>query len=120
MDDKELNARLAEGLADVAYPHGLDSGKAIPYVGWFWRYIDFTDRLSLYYPSGSGGFDVPVFFGFMQNNKWDYDTVSVNDGDRDAIRAALVNYVNDPCEATAKAAWDKVQDSGVRAAKGER
>jgi hypothetical protein len=44
-------------------PHG--HGKRLPYVGWYWRSIDFA------------GANIPVgncgdFIGFMANNKWDY------------------------------------------------
>lgn len=45
-------------------PHG--SGKRIPYIGWFWRHIEFHDLTGI--PIGDCG----EFIGFMANNKWDY------------------------------------------------
>ena len=44
-------------------PHG--HGKRLPYIGWYWRAIDFARK------------DIPVgdcgdFIGFMANNKWGY------------------------------------------------
>lgn len=41
-------------------------GKRVPYVGWFWRFVDFSrlDRI----PIGDCG----PFIGFMENNKWGY------------------------------------------------
>lgn len=41
-------------------------GKRIPYIGWFWRNVDFHDLSSI--PIGDCG----EFVGFMENNKWDY------------------------------------------------
>lgn len=37
--------------------------KGIPYLGWFWRSVDF---FNLRIPIGKAG-----FIGFMENNKWD-------------------------------------------------
>lgn len=44
--------------------HG--TGKRVPYIGWFWRHIEFSDLLHI--PIGDCG----DFIGFMVNNKWDY------------------------------------------------
>lgn len=40
--------------------------KRVPYIGWFWRHIEFSDPTSI--PIGDCG----DFIGFMANNKWDY------------------------------------------------
>lgn len=40
-------------------------GKRIPYIGWFWRRVDFVGGLI---PIGDCG----DFVGVMQNNKWGY------------------------------------------------
>jgi len=40
--------------------------KFVPYIGWFWRHINFSDPTSILI--GDGG----EFIGFMANNKWDY------------------------------------------------
>jgi hypothetical protein len=46
------------------------SGKTIPYIGWFWRNMGFTNgAVSI------GRIDCGIatgFTGFMGNNKWDY------------------------------------------------
>jgi hypothetical protein len=44
-----------------------DHDKRIPYIGWFWRDVDFASR-EPYIPIGNCG----EFIGFMENNKWDY------------------------------------------------
>ncbi len=43
-----------------------DSGpsKSVPYIGWYWREVDFTRPFTL----GHCG----EFVGFMENNKWGY------------------------------------------------
>lgn len=41
--------------------------KRIPYIGWFWRDVDFA-RPDTYIPIGNCG----EFIGFMENNKWGY------------------------------------------------
>jgi len=44
-------------------PHG--HGKRLPYIGWYWRSVDFAGkRISVG--------DCGEFIGFMENNKWDY------------------------------------------------
>lgn len=48
---------------DERDPHG--HGKRIPYIGWFWRSVDFANQ---YYTIGDCG----EFIGFMENNKWGY------------------------------------------------
>ena len=41
-----------------------DSGKRVPYIGWYWRHIEFSGDV----PIGDCG----DFIGFMANNKWDH------------------------------------------------
>jgi hypothetical protein len=40
-------------------------GKKLPYIGWYWRHLQFSDG---YLPLGNCG----DFIGFIANNKWDY------------------------------------------------
>jgi len=41
------------------------NGKRIPYMGWFWRHLEFSDgHLPLGFDQG--------YVGFMANNKWDH------------------------------------------------
>lgn len=44
---------------------GLYGGKRVPYIGWFWRNVDFAN--GTFYIGDCG-----EFVGFMENNKWDY------------------------------------------------
>lgn len=56
----------------------IDTGKLIPYIGWFWRTVDFDAATYTFgiIPSGPDYVgdtrNIPGFNGFMQNNKWDY------------------------------------------------
>ena len=50
---------------DQEDPHG--HGKRVPYIGWYWRTVDFASP-EPYIPIGHCG----DFIGFMENNKWDY------------------------------------------------
>lgn len=55
------NGYISSHADDLDKPHG----KAIPYIGWFWRDCDFVGRQI------SIG-DCGEFIGIMENNKWDY------------------------------------------------
>jgi len=59
--------RMVGNIADFSEkeedPHG--HGKRIPYIGWFWRSVDFINK------SASIGW-CGEFVGIMENNKWDY------------------------------------------------
>ncbi len=71
---KNLKARTRDSLIDEVYNHYVSSmandddkhhGKAIPYIGWFWRRCDFVEkRISIG--------DCGDFIGIMENNKWGY------------------------------------------------
>lgn len=65
--DNHYNAFLSD-RADFgekeADPRG--HGKRLPYVGWFWRRVGFSNPKTI--PIGNCG----EFVGFMENNKWDY------------------------------------------------
>jgi hypothetical protein len=63
---------LEAAILDVEYNDFISSraddknGKRVPYIGWYWRHITFSDLTSI--PIGDCG----EFIGFMANNKWDY------------------------------------------------
>lgn len=86
MTSEELNV----GIAALCNDEQLTSSdeKPIPYIGWWWRMVDFN---SPYYefgvvPTGTpaatmhngdtvtpiGPFSENDYIGFMENNKWDY------------------------------------------------
>lgn len=59
-----LRSRADADEKDADHAHILN-GKRVPYMGWFWRHLDFhAGRLPLGFHEG--------YVGFMANNKWDY------------------------------------------------
>lgn len=82
MTSDEINQRIHEICDDETFapPELARHGKTIPYIGWFWRDVDFDKRITLGY-CGS-------FIGFMENNKWDHDEWITTDEQSVAIREA--------------------------------
>lgn len=66
----ELYNRRVDKLADFAKDEKVyddtNTGKRIPYIGWFWRDADFVT------PQISIGRTNDGYIGVMENNKWDY------------------------------------------------
>jgi hypothetical protein len=65
----EAYNKFAGQYADIASDSDADPrghGKRIPYIGWYWRDVEFSDPNSIYI--GHCG----EFVGFMVKNKWDY------------------------------------------------
>lgn len=60
----EFAKEFCDYKSGEARPNGV--GKRIPYIGWFWRELDFYNLIRI--PIGNCG----VFIGFMANNKWGY------------------------------------------------
>ncbi|HEX9986928.1 MAG TPA: hypothetical protein VGE45_00410 [Chloroflexia bacterium] len=67
MTSEELNEKLREIENRGAYSISeLDRhGKMLPYVGWYWRDVDFATPAIRLGDCGS-------FKGFMEDNKWDH------------------------------------------------
>lgn len=112
---EQLNKRLAE-IADEPEKYGFEAfgGKAIPYIGWYWRTVNF-DKVDGYY------FGVlPIYksdweennkkqIGFMENNKWDYDEIHANADQWKKIKKLLVAVANKPCEQTLSNVYVAIQ-----------
>lgn len=61
-----INNRLNSFMANHADKSKEEGdGKRIPYIGWFWRSVNFVDGEITIGDCGD-------FIGFMENNKWDY------------------------------------------------
>jgi hypothetical protein len=63
-------------------------GKRIPYMGWFWRGIRFSNDIPIgrgMSPDNSGR----PFIGFMANNKWDYPERYLTEVERLRVLAYL-------------------------------
>jgi hypothetical protein len=73
-------SRYADYKEKETDAHG--HGKRVPYIGWFWRHIRFSQR------------DVPIgnchsFVGFMANNKWYHDERNLTDDEFNVMIALI-------------------------------
>jgi hypothetical protein len=104
MRNSTLNKKI-EALDDQAYLYqvaGLaQHGKTIPYLGWYWREVDFSKPVTL----GDGG----SFIGFMENNKWGYPEWQATKEQSQAIRAMLEDAVTVPTTEKLQAVFDYIQ-----------
>lgn len=57
---------LADFNADSKHFDDTNTGKRIPYIGWFWRDADFVGKQISIGRTGNG------YIGVMENNKWGY------------------------------------------------
>lgn len=108
LDSATLNQKIADLDApddDDLSPNG--SGKAVPYIGWFWREVDFDAE----------GYEFGVipgeFIGFMENNKWDYGyTRKTSPEEWAEIKRLIGELVNEPTKERAGAVWGAIQAVG--------
>lgn len=110
MNSEELNAgiRTLCGRDDLS-----DGEKAIPYVGWFWREVDFDA------PAYQCGVIPGEWQGFMENNKWDYGYSRPTTPDEWAhVKGLLAAAILTPSREACRAVWDAIQavtDAGIPA-----
>ena len=82
---------------------GLEgTGKVIPYIGWYWREVDFTQPT---FPVGDCG----QFAGFMESNKWNYSYRDASPERCAAIVAALKQAVAAPNDERLQLVFDLIQ-----------
>ena len=112
---EKLNKKLAE-IADESEKYGFEAfgGKALPYIGWYWRNVNF-DREDGYefgiLPVIKSDWETNTKkqIGFMENNKWDYDEVHANADQWKKIKTLLVAVANNPCEQTLSDVYIAIQ-----------
>lgn len=64
--DAEYNEYTApDKKEENVIPAGLDFRKRLPYIGWYWRHLEFSSGKL---PLGN----CKNYIGFMANNKWNY------------------------------------------------
>ena len=66
-----------------------EHGKRVPYIGWFWRSVDFASP-EPYIPIGNCG----EFVGFMESNKWDYPQRDLTPEEAEQVIAIVVEAYN--------------------------
>lgn len=65
-----------------------DTGKSVPYIGWFWREVDFDDEIDI-------GCIPDKFAGFMVNNKWDHPERSLDSEQSSEVRRICEDLVQE-------------------------
>lgn len=74
MNSKELNEKIAK-ICDDTKLYEAFGGKSIPYIGWYWRTVNFDSKdyhFGILPYEGTLDDNDIVKVGFMENNKWDY------------------------------------------------
>ena len=108
MTSAELNA----GIVSICDRDDLAvDGKTIPYVGWFWREVDFDA------PAYEFGVIPGEWQGFMENNKWGYGySRRTTPAEWANIKALLAAAILAPSREACRAVWDAIQavtDAGI-------
>jgi hypothetical protein len=94
-----------------------DTGKCIPYIGWFWRDVDWDApdiRLGIL-PSTKDPLEYSElertegFTGFMQNNKWGYEEFLVTGEDKDRLRKMVEDTIVKQSNEKFQALFDYIQ-----------
>ena len=111
MKSEEIN-KIIHSWDSKDMPYEAFGGKAIPYIGWFWRTVNF-DSEAYYFgvlPEYKGlDRNDKVRLGFMENNKWDYDYCFCPSIDWHEIKQLIEEAVKNPTHDTLKAVDDKIQ-----------
>jgi len=102
MDNEELNKKIHE-ICDQTDLYEAFGGKCIPYIGWFWRNVDFNAD-GCYFGVLSDG-----KIGFMENNKWDYEEFYCSGNDWQDIKKLLIEAVSLPTKKSLMAVDFKIQ-----------
>ena len=101
MNSEEINAAIIKlddhGRSKNEIYHSCIGDKIIPYIGWFWRPVNF-DRdfcqlgvLPIYESRLERNNKVKV--GFMENNKWGYDMFKVEGEQWKTLKELIINAV---------------------------
>lgn len=86
MNNDELNSKIEEICDDETLLNIGESGKSIPYIGWFWRWVDFDE------PTITIG-NCGEFNGFMENNKWGYNSLEIGSKE---VKDLMIDIVDHP------------------------
>jgi hypothetical protein len=113
LTSNEINEIIAnwEGRDDM--PYECFGGKAIPYIGWYWREVDFDDDYCWFgimppYENLLERNEVARVC-FMQNNKWNYPELKISGIDWKNLKNLIEVAVIEPTYDNLKAVDDAMQ-----------
>lgn len=104
MNSEDINKDIIEidghGCNDDPVYRSCIGEKIIPYIGWFWRTVDF-DSDSCYLgilpilqdEDGIGESNDELKVGFMEKNKWFYDEFEVKGPQWETLKELIVNAI---------------------------
>lgn len=110
MKSQELNAFMSDHADDddgIAPPRLLfGTGKVVPYMGWWWRDIDFDAPTVPLGRTNENVSSSEQLVAFMANNKWYYPERYVP---TELVRPAVEAFVKDRSTETARDLYDAVR-----------
>ena len=109
MNSKTINERIAAYDGQDS-PFDAFGGKPIPYVGWFWRIVDFDAETQWFgvipVDAESNGKNL---VGFMQANKWSYPEIEASKEQWTEIKRRIIAAIESPLTDNFKHANDAIQ-----------
>lgn len=103
MTNEQLNETICgiENTGEYSVKGLSEHGKAFPYIGWYWREVDFDKPFVLG--------DCGSFIGFMENNKWGYPQWLVTLEQATEIKRQLLELAVTPTDEALQAFHDYIQ-----------
>ncbi|MDB5733325.1 MAG: hypothetical protein JWQ03_3220 [Variovorax sp.] len=105
MTYEEMNNKLDEISEDTdtfnVEPLTANHDKVLPYIGWFWRDVDFDSRITLG--------DCGKFVGFMESNKWGYPEGEVTEEQDAEIKRQILDICMEPTNEKLQKFYDFLQ-----------
>lgn len=123
MNSKEMNDKIYEldnNNNDNPIYESVLGEKLIPYIGWFWREVDFDDYPYSLGVIPDGAIKDSLFekandrnlVGFMENNKWDYPYINTTIEQSKEIRKLIEVALKDPTKDNFKKVDGVIQSIG--------
>jgi len=104
MNNKEINDLINkldmgnDGLSGgKEIYHSCIGGKIIPYIGWFWRDVDFNSDhcflgiIPIFKNEYGGESNNSPKVGFMENNKWGHDMFKIEGEQWKTLKDLIIN-----------------------------
>jgi len=89
-----------------------ETGKCIPYIGWYWRDVDWDAScitLGILPPCDNPLESTGGFIGFMENNKWGYEQFLITDEAKDGLRKMVEDTLIGQSNKKFQALFDYIQ-----------